>query len=101
MAAEMPSGAHSDGACMATKTRAAQTRRLLKAAAILASLNPMHPSTHRPSFCLRSWRIRSIKMDDCFDNMIEWRVLGRKGHAQLQFVALDLALANDALDLPL
>jgi hypothetical protein len=35
--------------------------------------------------------------------MIEWRVLGRKSHAQLQFASLDLALAlaDDALNLAL
>jgi hypothetical protein len=32
--------------------------------------------------------------------MIEWCVLGRKSHAQLQFVAFDLALANDEELLP-
>ena len=58
-------------------------------------------STQTLSFCLRTRRTGSIQVDDRFDNVIEWRVLGGKSHAQLELVSLYLALANGALDLPL
>jgi len=53
------------------------------------------------SRAIRCARTRSTEFDRLFDNVIEWRVLGRQGYTQCQFGAFKLSFANYALNFPL
>ena len=58
-------------------------------------------SMPRRGYCSDRRRHQLAKVNCLFDHVIQCRVLRRQRHTQFQFGALDLAFANDALNLAL
>jgi hypothetical protein len=68
----------------------------------ISALAVPNPETVWPALCRELAHLSFVIDFDCaLDDVLESRVLGREGHAELQGATLHLTLSDDALDLPL